>query len=211
MSAEGEFDLNRLFRDRRINAALGWAFVVVIAGVVVAELARGDPVTALFGIGVAAAVLVVPLGYRSATVMLPWEVVALASLPTVGKAISTWAPAGTVATYLAVAAVALMIAVELHAFTPVSMTYGFAALFVLVTTLAAAGIWAVARWLIGIQLGIVLVESEHALMVEFVHATVAGVLAAAFFRPYFRRTAYRGRLPEPSLAVGTTTDGEGSP
>jgi hypothetical protein len=207
MSTTAGYDLERLFRDRRTNAALGWLFVAAVTAVAAAELALGDPVSAAFAAGVVAVVLIPPALFRSPTVMLPWELAALASLPTAGRAVSTWAPAGSVATYLAVAAVALMIAVELHAFTDVSMDYGFAALFVVVTTVAAAGVWAVVRWVIGLQLGVTTIESEEALMWEFVGATVAGVGAGLVFRLYFRRTAYEGRLPEGS---GAHVEREGS-
>jgi hypothetical protein len=210
MATRDGTDLTRLFRDRRLNAVLAWVFVGLILAVDVAELVGGDPVSALFGAGVVVVVLIPPLRFRSWEVMLPWEVVALASLPTVGRAVSTWAPAGSVATYLAVAAVALMIAVELHAFTSVEMNYGFAVLFVVVTTLAAAGVWAVSRWLIDVQFGTALIESEEALMWEFVASTVAGLGAGAVFRLYFGRGAYSERIPERSLAEGERVDGSSS-
>jgi hypothetical protein len=202
MATRDGADLSRLFRDRRLNAVLAWVFVALMLVVDVVELAVGDPVSALFGAGVVVVVLIPPIRFRSWEVMLPWEVVALASLPTVGRAVSTWAPAGSVATYLAVAAVALMIAVELHAFTSVEMSYGFAVLFVVVTTLAAAGTWAVARWLVDVQFGTALIESEEALMWEFVASTVAGIGAGAVFRVYFGRGAYSERIPERNLADG---------
>jgi hypothetical protein len=193
-------ELMRLFRDRRLNAVLAWVFVSMVFVVDVVEVALGDPLSALFGAGVVVVVLIPPIRFRSVEVMLPWEVVAMASLPTVARAVSTWAPAGSVATYLAVAALALLIAVDLHAFTSVEMNYGFALLFVVVTTLAAAGVWAVVRWLADVQFGTALIESEEALMWEFVGATVAGVAAGLVFRVYFGRGAYSERIPDRLLS-----------
>jgi len=43
--------------------------------------------------------------------MLPWEVVAVAALPVLGRAVATVPVTGTLTTYLSVAAVALIIAV----------------------------------------------------------------------------------------------------
>jgi len=102
-----------------------------------------------------------------------------------------------VATYLSVAALALVVAVELHVFTPVEMTYWFAVLFVVVATIATAGVWAVVQWLSDIYLGTTFIHSEHRLMWDFVAATVVGVIAGVVFEWYFRRFARVGpRLPD---------------
>jgi hypothetical protein len=102
-------------------------------------------------------------------------------------------------TYLAVAAVALVIAVELDAFTAVRMNRAFALLFVVVATAAAAGVWAVVQWVSDLYLGTSLlldgrpeevVETE--LMWDFVAATATGVLAGLLFEYYFRRRARTG-------------------
>ncbi|NIS31208.1 MAG: hypothetical protein GWN07_12825, partial [Actinobacteria bacterium] len=75
-----------------------------------------------------------------------------------------------------VAALALIIAVELHLFTPVLMTPSFAVLLVVVGTMAAAGTWAVVRWSADLLLGTTFLldpalteaEIEAGLMWEFV-------------------------------------------
>ena len=101
------------------------------------------------------------------------------------------------------AAVALVIAVELHVFTPVEMDYRFAVLFVVITTMAAAGVWAVVRYAFDLYFGTALLlpatrteaalaAAEHQLMMEFVYSTLAGVLAGVVFEFYFRRYAPRG-------------------
>jgi len=185
-----------LFRDRRRNTVLFWLTVAVLVVFAAAELAVGDLLSAAFAAGVAALAVVVPVTYRSVTVTLPWEIVVLASVPTVGRGLVSGSGA-VVITYLAVAAVALMIAVELHAFADgVSMSYGFATVFIVVTTLAAAGLWAIARWLGGLYLGTPPLTDETRLMWEFVGSTVAGGLAGLVLRSYFDRQAYADRLPE---------------
>ncbi len=193
-----------LFRDRRVNAGLFWATVgalLVFAGV---RVAVGDPLSTAMAAGVAAVAVVVPVTYRSSLVTLPWELVAIAAVPTVGRAFVPGV-GGIVASYLAVAAVALIVAVELHAFAPgISMSYDFAAAFVVVTTLAAAGVWALARWLAGLTLGTTPLTDETALMWEFVGSTVAGVLAGVALRPYFDRQPYLRRLPR--SVAGRTAD-----
>jgi hypothetical protein len=92
----------------------------------------------------------------------------------------------------------LVIAVELHAFTTVEMTPGFALLLVVVTAVAAAGVLAVVRWLVDTWLGTGFLLTpgvepeliETGLMWEFVYSTLAGVAAGVLFEVYFRR---RGR------------------
>jgi NhaP-type Na+/H+ or K+/H+ antiporter len=102
-------------------------------------------------------------------------------------------------TYLSVAAIALIVAVELHVFTPVKMNQAFAVSFVVVATLAAAGVWAVARFVLDETLGTAFLldptlteaEIEHDLMLEFVYSTAAGVLGGVVFEWYFRRLRRR--------------------
>jgi hypothetical protein len=127
--------------------------------------------------------------------MLPWEVSALCALPILGRALSTVTLTGQLATYLSVAGIALVVAVELHLFTPVRMTDTFAVGFVVVATLAMAGLWAVVRWVADLTLGTTLLLdpalSEHVierqLMWEFVASTAAGVIAGLVFTLYVRR------------------------
>ena len=93
---------------------------------------------------------------------------------------------------------------NLHLFTSVEMSFGFAVVFVVVTTLAAAGVWAVVRWGSDLYLGTELLldpeltrpEIEERLMWEFVGATVAGLVAGVLFEEYIRRRGGVGaRMP----------------
>jgi hypothetical protein len=180
-------DLDALFSDRRYNAALGWLFAAVLLGVAGEEAIAGDLLWAAFAGGVAVLVILPAVAYRNSLVMPPWEVVGLAALPVVGRAIASFQLTSNLATYLSVAAIALLVAVELHAFTPVRMTIGFAVLFVVVTTMATAGVWAVVRWLSDVWLGTGFIGSEKAVMWEFVNSTGAGVVGGVVFEFYFRR------------------------
>jgi hypothetical protein len=187
--------VRRAFTDRRTNAALAWAFTALLLLTAVEEGWAGDYPSAVFAAAVAALTAVPAAEYRSPWVTLPWEVVGLAALPAVGRALAVTELGGALATYLAVAAVALIVAVELHAFTPVRMSYGFAVGFVVVATTATAGLWALTRWAAHLWLGTPFVASEADLMWEFVGATAAAPLAAAGFRLYFGRELLAGRLP----------------
>ena len=196
MAADGR--LGEVLETERGNALVAWLLVGFVGLVVVGNLVRGNVLWAGFALVVLALALVPAAAYRRATVMLPWEVLALAVLPLAGRAFTTVPITGRFVTYLAVAALALVIAVEFHAFTSVEMTPGFAVFFVVVTTMATAGVWAVVRWLADVSLGTTFLLDpalsedviETQLMWEFVYSTLAGAAAGVIFEAYFRR---RGR------------------
>jgi hypothetical protein len=202
-----EVDVARLLRDERLNAALAW---VVVGGIVLTAagtLLAGELLWAVFAAAVAALAVLPPVAFRSRAVMLPWEVLALAALPVLGRSLATVRVTSDVATYLSVAALALIVAVELHTFTDVSMSPSFAVVFVAIATTATAGVWAVVRWAADLALGTTLLLDptlteaavERGLMLEFVASTVAGVLAGVVFEFYVRRRARaRRRVGEPA-------------
>jgi hypothetical protein len=213
--------LTGVVRDRRANAVLGWLLVAFLAGLAVSDVLDGRLLWAGFTAAVAAIAVIPALAYRNPEAMLPWEVLLIASLPllsrvlVVGQRIDSVTLTGRVSTYLAVAAVALIVAVELDVFTPVRMNYSFAVFFVVVTTMAAAGVWALVQWLSDVFLGTSLLldgRPEHvvetALMWDFVAATVAGLLAGVVFELYFRRRAHtRERLPPDVARESASADG----
>jgi len=182
-------DLGVLFSDGRYNAALGWLFAVALLGAAGGEVIAGDTLWAAFVAGVAILVVLPMIAYRNPLVMPPWEVIGLAALPVIGRAVASFQLTSDLATYLSVAAIALLVAVELHAFTSVRMTIGFAVLFVIVTTMATAGVWAVVRWLSDLWLGTGFIRDETGLMWEFVNSTAAGIVGGIVFEFYFRRRA----------------------
>jgi hypothetical protein len=192
-----------LLADQRTNALIGWLLVVFL-GLVTAESAvTGDIQWGVFVASVLVLCLIVPVAFRDPTVMLPWEVIALAALSTFGRAVATFDPISEFTVYISVAALALVVAVELDLFTNVRMTVGFAITFVVFVTLATAGAWALVRWALDLTLGTstLLVEGvsddviHDELMIEFVYSALAGVVAGVVFEGYFRRRQPR-RLPE---------------
>ena len=199
-----------LLEDERRNAIVAWAILGFLAVAAVAELLTGELLWAAFIAGVLALALVPAVSLRDRRAMLPWELLLLAALPVVGRTLVAGQTVGgltltgRVTTYLAVAAVALMVAVELDLFTTVRMNDRFAVLFVVVATTAAAGIWAVSQWLSDLYLGTGFLLGrgdlhavEEALMWDFVAATIGGVLSGVLFEFYFRRlSAADERLPE---------------
>jgi len=192
--------LRAVVEEQRANAVIGWTILAFLAASGASELISGEQVWGALVLALVAVAVVPPVAFRSPTAMLPWEVLALASLPAVGRTLIVGETVGGITftgrltTYLAVATVALIVAVELNLFTPVRMTHSFAVFFVTIATMAAAGMWAVVRYFSDTLLGTMHVldgRPEHAietaLMWDFVAATVAGILAGLLFEYYFRR------------------------
>jgi hypothetical protein len=198
-----QFSPEDLLASRRYNAIVAWLFVVFLGFVAGESLLDSDFAWALFVLGVIALCLLVPVAFRDPETMLPWEVVALAALPTFGQAVTPALIPGQFMVYISVAALALIVAVELDLFTEVQMTMGFAIAFVVLATLAAAGIGAVVRWRLDLLLdtttllkpGVSEAEIHDELMIEFLNSALAGLVAGVIFQLYFRRTALNERLP----------------
>ena len=140
-------DVGRLLRDARLNALVAWALLLVMAATVGVAILTGNLVWSGFAAVVVLVALLPPLARRSPRVMLPWEVLLFAGLPILGRSVLPVPQFGLATTYLSVAALGLLVAVELHLFTAVKMSPGFAVLFVTVTTIAVAGVWGVVRTL----------------------------------------------------------------
>jgi hypothetical protein len=197
-----------LLTDRRVNAVVGWIFLAFLGVVAAGSVLGGDLTWAVFVTGVLVLCLLPPIAFRNPEAMLPWEVVVLAALSTLARAVATVDLTSDLTTYLSVAALALIVAVELDLFTDVRLTVGFAIAFVLLATLATAGGWALFRWSVDLLVGTeFLLESgveedviHDELMIEFVYAAVSGLLAGVVFELYFRRRdAGTDRLPEEAI------------
>lgn len=199
--------LGSLVEDAGLNALLAWIVAGFVLVVAVVNAAVGSFLWAGFAGAVLALILVVPASYRTTRAMLPWELLVVACLPLLGRTFATVPVTSDLATYLSVAAVALVVAVELHVLTPVRMTPRFAVGFVVVATLAAAGAWAVARFALDSLLGTkflldpALDEAtiERDLMFEFVYSTAAGLVAGLLFEGYFRRRRGRETVLPPEV------------
>jgi hypothetical protein len=187
-------DLGRVIESERANAWLAWGVVVAVGASAVAATVRGNLLGALFAVGIVVVAVLPPASFRSRWAMVPWEILAIAAFPTLGRAVAP-AVVGDVATYVSVAALALVVAVELHLFTTIEMSYRFAVAFVVLTTMATAGVWALVRWVADGYLGTGFLTTDTALMWEFVASTVAGVGAGIVFEGYVRRRVHTDRFP----------------
>lgn len=194
--------LGGLLDDERLNAALSWVLVVSVLVGAVRSVLHGDLLWGGFAASVALLSVFPPVLAGDARTTLPWEIVLLAALPVLGRAFLAAQVEGF-ASYLAVAALALIVALELHVFTAVEMSRGFAAGFVVIATMATAGLWALVRWVADIYLRTGFLASEEALMWEFIASTAAGLGGGAVFAWYVAR----GTAADPG-SPGRKRDGD---
>ncbi|WP_458189709.1 hypothetical protein [Haladaptatus sp. NG-WS-4] len=171
---------------RSRNAYAAWVLVAAVASSALVSAIDGDPLWA--GLcATALAVSLLPVGtYRRPTVMLPWEVLLFAAVPLASVPFGSFLPR-SVATFLAVAALALVLAVEFDTFTAVEFSSSFAVVFVVTATMAVAGLWAVVQWTADRVLGTQTLSGLNAVMWALLAATAAGVGAGLVFAAYFRR------------------------
>ncbi|MFC3957063.1 hypothetical protein [Halovivax cerinus] len=176
-------DRNALLRRERSNAAIGWVIVIGLGLAAVATLVRGAVLwTSLTATIVALAVLPA-FRRRTPFVLPPWEVLLVAAVPVWVRLFGAFPIAG----FLTVAAIALLVTVELDAYTPVEMTPRFAAGFVVVTTMAVAGLWVIAQWVSDAAVGTAFLTSVEEVMWDLVFATAFGGLFGVFFVVYVSR------------------------
>lgn len=176
----------RLFRDGRVNAITTWVLVAVLALVFVESLLDVDIPWVVFVAVAGAIILLPPLAYRDWRVMLPWELLLLALFPILVRGL-VGGTLGTFATYLSIAAFALLVTVELHLFTELEVTHWFAVVFVVLATLATVAVWTIFRWHADRVLATTYLADNYTLMVEWFSVTLAGFAAGVLFDGYFRR------------------------
>ncbi|WP_280588436.1 hypothetical protein [Halorubrum sp. Boch-26] len=184
--------LARLFRSGRMNALIAWAMVTVLVGTFVESLLGFDLLPMILVAAITAVVVAPAVAARDPRVMLPWEVLALALLPVLVRTL-LGGELGTFATYLAIAAFALIVTVELQMFTTLRVTHWFAIVFVVMTTMATAAAWTVLRWNADRLLGTSYLTTNDALMIEWIYVTLAGLAAGVLFDAYFRGRGARLR------------------
>lgn len=177
-----------LIERERADAAVAWLATFALAAAGWQLLADGAAQWAALAALLVAVAAVPPLATRDPAVTMPGELVVLIAVPVVARAAGLFVQATP---FLAVAGLALLAAVALDAFTSLEMTPRFAVAFVVVTTMAFAGAWAVGEWAADSLLGTAYLTDLNELMWDLAVATAMGLLAAGVFEAYF---AFSGRI-----------------
>jgi len=187
--------------DRR-NAAVGWTVVAVLGAVALWNAVTADLLWTAFAVVTAALAVAPAVAYRDAGVLPPAEVLAIVALPPVLEAVNLPGLVVQAAIYLAVGGIALLAVVELHVFSTVRMPADFAAVLVVLLTMATAGVWSILRLAADAFLGTGFIEGKVALMWDLVLATAVGILAGPLVWAYL---GWHESVDEEAFAV---TDGE---
>jgi uncharacterized membrane protein YjdF len=182
---------------RTANATVAWLSTVVLLVAGASTLAHGEWLWTAFTLLAAGVVVVPPVLTRDPATTMPGELVALVALPAVFRATGAFLQ---VAAFVSMAGLALLVVVALDAFTSLEMNPQFAVLFVVVTTMAFAGVWSVAEFASDALLGTEFVEGQREMNWDLIAATAVGLLAGAVFEAYFREAGRVGYLQEASSA-----------
>lgn len=166
------------------NAGIGWLAIVVLAVASVGYAVSGALFDAALALTAVALVLVPPAVRGRAAEMVAWEVLAVVVVAVLAPYFGLF---GEAVRYLPVPALALVVAVELDAFTAVDMTADFAVGFVVLVTMAVAALWVIARYASDAYLGTSFLTTQTAVMWDLIIATGVGVVAGVVFELYFRR------------------------
>lgn len=193
MNVAPEHPLTGLLVDTRINALLGWMVVAAMLLVWIRHVVRGEVLWAVTIAALLGVTLVPPLATRTPIVMVPWELIGMAAVPSILQLLHLPATVDTLVSFLAIAVLALIVTAQLHVFTTLTVTHWFTVTFVSMATVGAAGGWAILRWVLDQYAGTSFLTTNSELMVEFALATVAGIVAGIGFDLYFRPRVQRLR------------------
>lgn len=172
--------------DRKVNALLSLAISIYLLLSFANILLDGNLVWSFYALSVVILIFV-PVAYnRDISALPPFEILLFLAVPFTVKGLEIGFVASRTLSYLSASGIALLIVVEMDTYTSFRTTPGFSVFLVALTTIAVAGIWAVARWLSDIYLGTSLIVSENLLMWEFAAAVLAGALAGKIFSVYLR-------------------------
>jgi len=179
-----------------VNAVIAWFVTALLVAVAVDNLLAVRLVDVVLA-GVAVAVAIVPaLHTRRWKTTIPWPLLLFASVPLVlGAARPSFFD--LFVTGIGLAALGMLAVVALELTTSVSMTPGFAIVFVVLATLAFAGVWAVGSAAAAVLVGTSFVRTNAELMRIFTAALLGGLVGGLVFRWYFHRQRARTAGPAP--------------
>lgn len=172
--------------NRRVNSFLSGVLSVYLLFNCFNILLDGGLTWSIYGFTVLILVFLPPIYFEDRSALVPFEVLFLLGIPFTIKGMELGFAASTALNYLSAAGVALLIITELDTFTSFKTSEKFAVLLTSFTTIAIAGIWAVARWISDLYLGTSLMVPENTLMWEFTAAFFTGILAGIIFQSYFK-------------------------
>lgn len=178
--------LDAVIRDNRINSAIAWVIVATLVLAAAVSVRIGEPVWAVFVAGCVGIIVLPAWVRRDPSVLAPWEILVFVALPIASQFLPLSDALADLTTFLAVLAVSVLVVVEIHVFSPVEMTPRFAVVFVVLVTMATAGVWTIVQHAADVVLGTSTIQGKTALMWDLVFATAISLIAIPVLAIYFR-------------------------
>ncbi|MFC6940521.1 hypothetical protein ACFQE8_11195 [Salinirubellus sp. GCM10025818] len=174
-----------------MTVLVGWALIGIIALGAAGSLLTGAVLWGLFSLVVLAVAVLPALTERDWTATAPWPLLLVAAVAVIARAAGRYAEA---AGYLGIVALALVIVVELEAFTPVELSRWFAVAFAVMTALALQSLWIIAQFYSDLWLGTGFLSTQTELQEDIVLVTAVAVAVGGLFYLFFARFERTGTL-----------------
>jgi signal transduction histidine kinase len=192
--------LQEVLGTDRANAVAVW---VVAAGLLAAAAYRawhGEWLWTALALAAVGLTAVPAVAHRNWRIVPPSWVPLFVAAPLV---VRPYQPFAHVATYTAVAVLALMTAVNLNALTEVELSRRMGVLFVVTTTMGLSGLWVMLVGLGDMFLGMNHVAGMAELNREFIASVLTGVVGGVVFERYFQHVERGGLRGFPEEPVGS--------
>lgn len=180
-------DFEDFVKDSKVNAYLFWILTAVVGLVFLESLYNFDRMWMLMSATLLIILSMPALIHKDLHATIPWELTLIAVIHVIVRTLELSIFANQISTYISIAAIALIIAVQLNLYTSVKFNHSFAIVFTVVATLAIGGVWSIVRYNMDLHLETSFLTDNDALMHEYLNILVAGVFAGVLFDQYFRR------------------------
>lgn len=171
----------------------------VIALGAIGSFLTGATLWGMFALLLVTVVSLPALATRDWTAMVSWSLLSVAAVAVIARAAEYHSEA---AGYVAIAALALVVVVELDMFTSVELSRRFAVAFAVMTTMALEALWIIAQFYSDKWLDTAFLTTQTELQEDIVIVTIVGFVLGGLFQLYFARV-------EPAGAGDRTASGGG--
>lgn len=185
--------LTGFLTSERVNAILGWGLTGIVALGAAESLLTHAPYWGGFSLSVAAVASLPALAIRNWMAMVPWPLLFVAAIAVMARVVGFYPE---IAGYLAIAALALIIVVELDVFTPVDLSRRFAVVFGVLTTMALESLRIIAQFYLDLWLGTGFLSSQTELQKDIVTVTAVAFAMGGLFQLYFAKVEPAGTVDQ---------------
>jgi hypothetical protein len=192
--------LDQLIHGERVTAIVGWGLLGVMALAAVGSFLAGAVLWGLFSSVFVVVAALPAVTNREWTAMVPWVLLLIATAAVVSRAVELYSEA---AGYVAIVALAVVIAIEFEAFTSVAFGRGFALSFAVMTALALHSLWIIAQFYSDTWLGTTFLSTQTELQEDIVLVTVVAFAVCGPLYWYFTRFEPAGARSRSSGHGGT--------